>query len=85
MRRAAETVWPRGLESSLLLGNVEEEKCPLRYLYLETQPTVHDHHANHLLSTAISTLSLTDEGKTEDRVRTYFEIFAIVIVVIERK
>lgn len=67
MRRTAETVWPRGPGSSLLLGNVEENQCPLRYLYLETQPPVHDHYANHLLSTAISTLT---EGKTEDRVRT---------------
>lgn len=42
----------------------------MRYLYLETQPPVQDHHTNHLLSTAISTLTLADEGKTEDRERT---------------
>ncbi|CAF98263.1 unnamed protein product [Tetraodon nigroviridis] len=47
-----------------------KKKSQLRYLYLEARPPVHDHHANHLLSTAISTPTLTDEEKMDDRVRT---------------
>lgn len=49
----------------------KEKRCPPRFLYLETQPPVHDRHVNHLLSTATSTLTLTDEEKAEDRKKCF--------------